>query len=246
MFYNIRIVLVETSHPGNIGAVARAMKNMSLTQLALVTPKQFPSQEAIARASGADDVLADAIVYDTLDDALKGCSVVYGLSARRRTIHWPEFDSRECAQRVVQESANAEVALVFGREHSGLTNPELERCNFLVNIPSNPAFSSLNIAAAVQVMAYEIMMASGTQAKLATPPEKLASAEEMRLFYAHLQAMLVDVGFIDPDNPRQVMRHLQRLFNRVQLEQTEVNILRGICGAAQKQSRLRDSDPPVA
>lgn len=245
MFYNIRIVLVETSHPGNIGAVARAMKNMSLTQLALVTPKQFPSHEAVARASGADDVLADATLHDTLDEALKGCTTVYGLSARRRTIHWPEFDPRECAQRVVQESASAEVALVFGREHSGLTNPELERCNFLVHIPSNPAFSSLNLAAAVQVMSYEIMMASGAQHKLAAPTEKLASAEEMRLFYAHLQAMLVDVGFIDPENPRQVMRHLQRLFNRVQLEQTEVNILRGICGAAQKQSRLRDSDPPV-
>lgn len=244
MFYNIRIVLVETSHPGNIGAVARAMKNMSLTQLALVTPKSFPSAQASARAAGADDVLADATLHNTLDEALKGCSTVYGLSARRRTIAWPEFDPRECAQRVTVEATQGQVALVFGREHSGLTNPELERCNYLVHIPSNPAFSSLNLAAAVQVMSYEIMMASGERTKLATREEKLASAEEMRLFYAHLQATLVDIGFVDPQNPRQVMRRLQRLFNRLQLEQTEINIMRGICAAAQKQTQ-RDSDTPV-
>ncbi|MCL5801027.1 MAG: RNA methyltransferase, partial [Gammaproteobacteria bacterium] len=155
---NIRIVLVNTSHPGNIGACARAMKTMNLSSLNLVQPKVFPSAEATARASGAADVLAGAQVFETLDAALAGCVLVIGASSRQRTIVWPELTPRECARQVIVQCDRAPVALVFGREHSGLTNSELERCNALVRIPSNPDFSSLNIAAAVQILAYEIML----------------------------------------------------------------------------------------
>ena len=160
----IRFVLVETSHPGNIGGVARAMKNMSLERLYLVNPRLFPHADATARASGADDILATAQVCDSLQQALEGCSMVFGASARRRSISWPMVDARESAQLAVEMGASGEVAVVFGREHSGLTNEELEQCNYLVHIPSNRDYSSLNIAAAVQVIAYEVMMAVGTGA----------------------------------------------------------------------------------
>ena len=156
---NIRIVLVNTSHPGNIGACARAMKTMGLSALTLVQPKIFPSAEAIARAAGAEDILDNASVCDSLGQALSGCVLVIGSSARARTIEWPLLIPRECASRLVQEAAHAPVALVFGREHSGLSNEELDRCHFLTRIPANPAFASLNIASAVQVFAYEILLA---------------------------------------------------------------------------------------
>ena len=158
MLSNIRIVLVHTSHPGNIGATARAMKNMRLEQLVLVQPAQFPSAEATARASGADDLLARARCCATLDEAVADCALVIGASARLRSVRWQEFDPRACAQEVLQASAHAPVALVFGREQSGLTNEELERCHALVHIPSNPEYASLNLAQAVQVLAYEVHM----------------------------------------------------------------------------------------
>lgn len=240
MFANIRIVLVNTSHPGNIGACARAMKTMNLSSLYLVQPRIFPCAEATARASGADGVLADAQVFETLDAALSGCGLVIGASARQRTIAWPELTPRECARQAIEQCARAPVALVFGREHSGLTNSELERCNALVRIPSNPDFSSLNIAAAVQILAYEIMLTSLESAprEISDTKDEPATAAELELLYAHMQQALTDIGFLDPANPRQLMRRLRRLFNRPQLDKIEVNILRGILAAAQTQNKF--------
>jgi len=232
---NIRIVLIHPSHPGNIGAVARAMKNMGLHHLCLVNPRMFPHADATARASGADDVLAAAQVYTSLDEALHGCSLIFGASARLRTIAWPQLSPRECARLIVAEGAKAPLALLIGREHSGLTNEELERCNYLVNIPSNPDFSSLNIAAAVQVLAYEIYLAhlDQTPVEQEQDPVDLATAEELELLFAHMHQALIDIEFLDPQNPRQLMRRLRRLFNRAHLEKMELNILRGIFAAAQ-------------
>ncbi len=235
----IRIILVNTSHPGNIGACARAMKTMNLSSLYLVQPKVFPSAEATARASGASDILEGAQIFETLDAALAGCGLVVGASARQRTIAWPELTPRECAQQAIAQCSRTPVALVFGREHSGLTNDELERCNALVRIPSNPDFSSLNIAAAVQILAYEIMLESLESAPHGVPDEdeEPATAAEMELLYTHMQQALTDIGFLDPANPRQLMRRLRRLFNRPQLDKIEVNILRGILAAAQAQNK---------
>lgn len=245
MLTNIRIVLVGTTHPGNIGAAARAMKTMCLSRLHLVSPEKFPCAEATARASGADDVLAQARIHDSLDAALAGCRLVFGASARRRTIQWPEVDPRECAALAVAESAAGEVALVFGREHSGLTNAELERCHYLLHIPSNPGYSSLNLAAAVQVITYEIMMAGGPGCDTAAATEAdetdRVTAGEMEKFYDHLQQTLFDITFLDPANPRQLMRRLRRLFNRIQLDRNEYNILRGILTEAQKKARTERS-----
>jgi TrmH family RNA methyltransferase len=240
----IRIVLVEPTHPGNIGAVARAMKNMGLVQLALVNPQQFPHADATARASGADDILAAADCWPDLDQALSGCSLVIGASARLRSLRIPPLDARQCAQLSVSEAARSEVALLFGREHSGLTNEELGRCHYLMHIPSNAEFSSLNLAAAVQVMGYELRMAclAGVSAGEAEDPQELpASAEEMARFYTHLQQTLEEIGFLDPQNPRMMMRRLRRLFNRARPNQVEMNILRGILTAAQKQAQQKTS-----
>lgn len=226
MLDSIRIVLVGTTHPGNIGAAARAMKTMGLERLYLVAPARFPDAEATARASGADDVLASAVVCGDLAAALSGCSLVFGASARRRTLAWPEVDARECAR---QASAHAgEVALVFGREHSGLSNPELDHCHALVHIPANPEYSSLNLASAVQLVTYEVRMAAAAPEPAPQAGEALASSEDVERFYAHLEQTLVAIGFLDPANPRQLMRRLRRLFNRARLERTELNILRGI------------------
>lgn len=237
MLSNIRIVLVETSHPGNIGAVARAMKNMGLQQLYLVNPVTFPSAEATARASGADDLLAQAQTCDTLAQALQGTRLVIGASARLRRISWPVVNARECAHKVLAVSRESPVAVVFGREHSGLTNEELECCHYLVHIPTNPAFSSLNVAAAVQVIAYEIHASSLASASATVPAvnaEPAATAEEMEAFYHHLEQTLVAIDYLDPDNPRKLMRRLRRLYNRAQPDKTEINILRGILTAVGK------------
>lgn len=236
----VRIVLIDTSHAGNIGAAARAMKNMGLRQLYLVTPKQFPHADATARASGADDVLAQATVCANLDEALAGCGLVVGASARLRSLNVPLLDPRQCAGQVCNEAATTEVAIVFGREHSGLTNDELSRCHHLVHIPSDPDYSSLNLAAAVQVVSYELRMASGIKpvSEVEREREELpASADDMARFYEHLQQTLVDIGFLDPENPRIMMRRLRRLFNRARPNDVEMNILRGILTAMQKTTR---------
>lgn len=232
---NIRIVLVNTSHPGNIGATARAMKNMGLSELYLVEPARFPDADATARASGADDVLAKATVCNSLADAISGCSVVMGASARLRRLPWPLREPREAAAEVVTAAATTPVAIVFGREHSGLTNAELEQCNALVHIPCNQQYSSLNVAAAVQVISYELFLAMRVSTPTVDEKVELAKADELERFYTHLEQTLVEIDFLDLENPRLLMRRLKRLFNRAQLEQTEVNILRGILTATQKQ-----------
>jgi tRNA (cytidine32/uridine32-2'-O)-methyltransferase len=230
MFDNINIVLVGTTHPGNIGAAARAMKNMGLSQMRLVQPKTFPHAKAIARASGANAVLENAQVFDTFEESLKDCQVIFGTSARLRSLSWPTFTPKECAEHVLAHSG--QIAIVFGREHSGLTNEELEQCHYLVQIPTNPQFSSLNIAAAVQVITYELRVNSMAEVnhKLPSP----VSSEVMNNFYQHLEQTLIDIKYLDPDNPRLLMRRLHRLFNRTQLMESEINILRGILTAAQR------------
>lgn len=241
---NIRIVMIETSHPGNIGACARAMKNMGLTQLYLVKPRLFPHEEASARASGADDLLKQAVVCDTLVEALEGCSVVVGASARRRSIAWPELNPRECAEMLSPHSNHEDVAVIFGRESSGLTNEELDSCGYLVHIPANPDFSSLNVAAAIQLIAYELRMVV-EQGKVSVDElqekDRIATNDELEGLYQHMQQALVDIDFLDPDKPRKLMRRLRRLYNRASLEHREVNILRGILTAAQRLKLIRSN-----
>jgi tRNA (cytidine32/uridine32-2'-O)-methyltransferase len=231
---NIRIVLVNTTHPGNIGAAARAMKNMSLERLYLVEPQGFPSAEATARASGADDVLAKAMVCRSLEEALQGCHLVVGTSARSRTIAWPVENPRQSAARLIDESRHGEVAVVFGREHSGLSNEELEKCHYLVHIPTNQDYSSLNLAAAVQVLAYELMVVTPDKnSGIQDEERELATADEIESFFVHLEQTLIELEFLDSNQPRKLMRRLRRLFNRARPDRTELNILRGILSAAQ-------------
>ena len=234
----IRIVLVETSHPGNIGGIARAMKNMGLSQLVLVNPKEYPSQVASARASSAADVLDSAKVVATLDEALVGTKFVAGASARLRKVSWPQLDVRETAELALQTvEGGDEVALVFGREDSGLSNAELDKCHYLAHIPSNPNYSSLNIGAAVQVFAYECLMATQIESVHRKGyRHKLASTEQLEGFYDHLFQALQDIEFLDPSKNARFMRRMRRLFNRSQLDIKEIDILRGILTAAQRQS----------
>ena len=239
-FPAIRIVMVETSHPGNIGAAARAMKNMCLDQLYLVRPHRFPDGEARARASGAHNLLEAATVCESLQQALAGCSMVFGASARSlRALPWPQLNARDAAELVAQQEPASEVALVFGREHSGLTNEELGLCNYLLHIPTNTEFSSLNVASAIQVVSYELMMArSGEwQAPISSNEDEVAPAEEVEGLIDHLEQTMVAVGFLDPNNPRKLMRRMRRLFNRARIEKTEVNILRGVLSAVDKLKR---------
>lgn len=244
MLQNIRVVLVCTSHPGNIGGAARAMKNMGLSRLVLVNPANFPSPEASARASGADDVLASAQVVASLEEALVGCTLVVGTSARSRSLPWPMLDPRECGSESVARAAQGEeVALVFGREHAGLTNEELQRCHYHVHIPSNPDFSSLNLAAAVQVLSYEVRTAWLAREPQAVKTDKdevveeLATMDEMERFYGHLESTLVQIGFLDPAKPKHLMPRLRRLFGRSAVNRSEMSILRGILTETQKAAR---------
>ncbi len=240
MLANIRIVLVNPSHPGNIGATARAMKNMCLDKLFLVAPKTFPSAEATARASGADDVLFATSVCASLDEAIGDCRLVIGASARLRNVSWPQLDPSQCAVKLIGESCHAPVAVVFGRERSGLSNVELERCHYLVHIPANPHYNSLNLAAAVQLIAYEIYQNSARlQAnRVVEKGTELASAGEMEGFFTHLEQTLWDLRFLDPNHPHKLMRRLRRLFNRARLDKDELNILRGILSAAQARKSI--------
>lgn len=229
---NVRIILVGTTHPGNIGATARAMKNMGLSDLVLVSPRHFPHEDATARASGAEDILDAARVAPSLDEALSDCSYVAGSSARARSIGWPSMTPRECAERLVEESRHGVAAVVFGPEKSGLTNEDIDRCNTLLTIPTEPGFSSLNLAMAVQVIAYELRVAAMTGDDSPVEPEvPPATSEERENFYEHLEDVLTRSGFLDPDNPRLLMRRLRRLFIKAELDQNEVNILRGMLAA---------------
>lgn len=225
----VRIVLVGTTHPGNIGAVARAMKNMGLTDLSLVSPRDFPHADATARASGAEDLLERARVVESLAEAIGDCHYVAGASARPRTIGWPTVEPRECAERLTAEGRRGMAAAVFGPEKSGLTNEDLDRCHMLLTIPAAPEFSSLNLAMAVQVVCYELRVASSAGKRAAASRDTpLATGEELEHFYRHLEQVLTGSGFLDPENPRQLMRRLRRLFARAEPDQNEINILRGI------------------
>ncbi|HIJ23118.1 MAG: RNA methyltransferase [Gammaproteobacteria bacterium] len=230
---DVRFVLVETSHPGNIGGAARAMKNMCLDQLALVNPNRYPSADATSRASGADDILMNASLHETLDQALEGCALVVGTSARPRGLYIPELTPKQCAEKILLEAHQGKVAVLFGREDSGLSNGELDRCNMLMRIPTSQDYSSLNLAAAVQVLAYELMVQRG-EAPLQRPigdeerRHPLASANEMEGLFNHIEQTIIATEFLDPQNPRQVMRRLRRLFNRADVDRNEINILRGI------------------
>lgn len=231
-----RFLLLNTSHPGNIGASARAMKTMGLGELCLVEPKEYPSAEATARASGADDLLARARVFDSLDDALQGCNLVIGASARARSIPCPLLDPRECATMIAEQGDGGQAAVLFGNEQSGLSNAEMDRCQYLVRIPANPDYSSLNLAAAVQIIAYELRMAGLSQAGdvAGEQPQRVpVDSPEMERFYRHLEQVLVELDFLDPENPRQLMRRLRRLYSRAGPDSNEMNILRGILTATQ-------------
>lgn len=240
-----RVVLINTTHPGNIGATARAMKVMGLSRLHLVNPKIFPSADATARASGADDILQHAQVHQSLETALEDCGLVLGTSARLRSLPMPMLDARAAAGQAVAESAGHEVALLFGRERHGLTNDEMQRCNFLVNIPTNPEYGSLNIAQAVQIMAYEIrlaaMAASGGEVGVVLPPADWQPVDgaQMELLFEHLEQTLLDLEFLNPKQPKKLMARLRRLFNRARPDQNEMNILRGILRAAQEAADKR-------
>jgi tRNA/rRNA methyltransferase len=227
---NLRIVLCQTSHPGNIGAAARAMKTMGLHQLYLVSPESFPDAHATAMATGAADLLETAHVCNTLEEALTGCALVIGLSARKRQLSHELLAVRPAAERALGIAKSQQVALVFGTEMSGLSNAELDLCQLLAMIPTNPDFSSLNLAAAVQVVCYELRMAAlaGDTSDIAKPPMPLATSDEIEGFYKHLEETLVQIGFLNPDEPKKLMQRVRRIYARANLEKEEVNILRGI------------------
>lgn len=205
---------------------------MQLSQLCLVSPKFFPNADATSRASGADDILSMATVRASLVEAIGDCELVFGASARERTIPWATVDVRECAE-MIARSPGTKTAIVFGREHSGLTNAEIDRCHYRLAIPCNPDFSSLNLAAAVQVVAYELYTTSVGPLKDEIRQEPLASVDQIESFYGQLYDVMSGLGFIHPDKSKSIMRRLRRLFNRTRLEKKEIDILRGILSAVQ-------------
>jgi tRNA (cytidine32/uridine32-2'-O)-methyltransferase len=235
MSYPIRFVLCETSHPGNIGAAARAIKTMGFSEMVLVNPKEFPSPDAAARASGATDVLAAARVVSSLEEAIADCGLVVGASARRRRHRCPELNSREFAIEALASAAHKPVAVVFGTERTGLSNEQTDRCNALVYIPANPDYSSLNLASAVQLIAYELRFAQGDFVATQAPDWPPASGQDMELFYEHLERVMTRSGFLKPDNPRHLMRKLRRLFNRARPDEHELNILRGLLASVETE-----------
>ncbi|WP_210395400.1 tRNA (cytosine(32)/uridine(32)-2'-O)-methyltransferase TrmJ [Motiliproteus sediminis] len=245
MLSNVRIVLINTFHPGNIGAAARAMKNMGLNQLFLVNPVEFPHPEASSRAAGALELLEQATVVDTLSEAIADCPLVIGTSARSRSFPWPMLNARECGLQVVREAQQAPVAIVFGRERMGLHNDELRQCNYHVAIDADPEYPVLNVSAALQVICYEIWMAHQALAphagadsqQLPSYPDQAA----MQHFYQHLEATLKAIGFILPQHEGKTMTKLQRFFNRGRPEQIELNMLRGILSAITRHAGDQDN-----
>jgi tRNA/rRNA methyltransferase len=234
---NIRIVLCETAHPGNIGAAARALKTMGLSRRCLVNPARFPDPEAQWRASRATDILDNAVVCTSLDQALSGAAFAVACSARSREVAVPQTTVREAAAQLVDIARAQEVALVFGNETYGLTTAEVNKCRLLASIPANPQYSSLNLAAAVQVCAYELRMTAVGRQHPAGKPRTMASHDEVEGFYAQLEQTMADTGFLNPEHPKKLMPRLRRLFARAQLEKEEVNILRGIFKALHRPKR---------
>jgi tRNA/rRNA methyltransferase len=236
----VRVVLSQPSHPGNIGAAARAMKTMGLSRLYLVCPKRFPDAEATARAAGADDVLARARVCATLDEALEGAVFAAALTARRRNLGPESLQAREAAPLILEKARAGEAALVFGNETAGLSNAEIQRCQRAVFIPADPGYASLNLGAAVQVLCYELRLAAhggrppepSAAAPFASPP---AGHGDIERFYAHLERVMTRTQFLDPEKPRRLMAKLRRLYARAGLERDEINILRGILDAVEKR-----------
>jgi len=236
---NIRVVLSHTTHPGNIGAAARAMKTMGLHHLYLINPRQFPDAQAEAMAAGAGDLLRDAVVCSSMDEALRGAVFTVAMTARMRDISMEVRTPREAMPLVLRQAASHPVALLFGTEMSGLTNDETGKAQLLVNIPANPDFSSLNLAAAVQVVCYELGVAA--QSHLPDKPEIVpATYEQVEGFYSHMEKTLLEIGFLTTQNPARLMQRLRRLYARTRLEPEEINILRGILSVATEYNeRLR-------
>jgi tRNA (cytidine32/uridine32-2'-O)-methyltransferase len=231
---NIKIILVNTSHPGNIGSAARAMKTMGLSQLVLVNPKKYPHLSAVELSAGADDVLHKAQVVDTLEEAIADCQLILGTSTRPRGIALTGLNPRQ-AGLLVANHKKANVAILFGREYAGLTNDELLTCQYHITIPANPNYSSLNLAASVQVLCYELRMSLiETPTLLPLEQQEYASAKEVEWFYQHLETVLISIDFLKPSNPRRLMQRLRRMFNRIRIERLEMNILRGILSNIQK------------
>lgn len=238
MLDRIRIVLVNTSHPGNIGSAARAMKTMGLSELVLVDPEQFPHAKAVEMAAGADDVLACATVVQSVDEAIADCHLVIGASARSRNIPWPLLSPRAMTEKIKQEAPENQIAIVFGNEQSGLTNEELQRCHLHIQIPANPDYSSLNLAAAVQVVAYELRVASLEQTSISEEWDyRFATSDEMEKFFTHMQEVLIEIDFLKMNAPRKLMTRLRRLFLRTRPDVMEMNILRGILTAVQEKTQ---------
>lgn len=239
MLNNIRIVLIGTSHSGNIGSAARAMKVMGLTDLVLVAPQCERDEQAIALAAGAADIVENATVVSTLEEAIADCGFVIGSSARARTLEWPQLDPRECGVRSVQEANQHPVAVLFGRERTGLTNEELQKCQAHVYIPANPEYSSLNLAMAVQTISYELRMAALEQQQSPQSDEIAVypRSQELELFYEHLEKVLNETHFLSHKQPTAVMAKLRRLFSRARPELQELNILRGILSSVEKSLR---------
>lgn len=237
MLDQVKVVLVGTSHSGNIGSAARAMKVMGLSQMVLVDPQCEVDAQAIALAAGASDIALAARVVPTMQDAVAECGLVVGTSARSRTLDWPMLNPRECGELFVAQAKQHPVALVFGRERTGLTNDELQLCHYHVAIPANPEYSSLNLAMAVQTLSYEVRMAhlADLEKNFAEPAEQVYPRhKELEMFYQHLETVLINTQFISQDQPNQVMNKLRRLFSRARPESQELNILRGILTAVEK------------
>lgn len=231
----VRVVLIDPSHPGNIGSVARAMKNMALGDLTLVRPRAFPHPEATALAAGADDVLAAARVVQSVAEAIGDCTFIAGTTSRPRSYHWEFATPRDAAERIVGLGAQNRAALLFGSERFGLGSEDLDHCNLLVRIPANPEYCSLNLAMSVQLLAYEIFLARERPASRVQLETPLAPAGDMERFYAHLEEVLREIEF--EDRTGYLMQRLRRLFNRAQVDGNELNILRGILSAVQGRRR---------
>ena len=233
----VKVVLVGTTHPGNIGAAARAIKNMGIFNLALVKPKEFPSDIAIYRSKAAKDILENAEIYESLEDAIAGCKLIVGTSARARSVPWPVFNPRDAAEEMRKISKQGNVAIVFGREDRGLTNDELGLCNFHVYIPSDPKYSSLNLSQAVQILAYEIRLAYSRDEVISEVKwdVDLANNEQTERLIDHMEELMQDVEFYDVENPRKLLLRVRRFFKRSKIDVMEANIFRGLFSAIQKR-----------
>lgn len=241
---NIRIVLSHTSQAGNIGATARAMKTMGLKSLCLVNPRSFPDKEADIRAVSARDLLNQAHVCNSIDDALHDTVLAAALTSRPRELEHETFDARTGARVLLEYAQHHPVALVFGAETSGLTTAEVSKCPLKIFIPANPDYASLNLASAVQVMAYELRMATSDETTRVQPHDKPATLNEVELFYQNLERMMIQIDFLNPQHPKKLMQRLRRLFSRTRLEKEEINILRGILTAMEKQLSRKPPDNP--